>query len=74
MTTELDSIKPENQEKEIKLQTGSSETIYGLGLIGAWVYYFRRATNFREGVIAFFKGIVWPAILVLEVLEFLNRE
>ena len=74
MTTELDTTAQDNQEKEVKIQTGSSETIYGLGLIGAWVYYFRRATNFREGLIGFFKGIVWPAILVAEALEFLNKE
>jgi hypothetical protein len=73
MTAKLELPQPENQTKNIKLQSGSSETVYGLGLIGAWVYYISRATNFREGVIGFFKGIVWPAILVYELLKLLEK-
>lgn len=74
MTAEL--IPSEGNDKKIKMQYmgGGSDTVYGLGLIGAWVFYFGRAKTFREGVLGFFKGIVWPAILVYEILRFLNKE
>lgn len=31
-------------------------------------------STFREGLLGFMKGIVWPAFLVYELLEFLNKE
>ena len=74
MTTELNATEGDDQKKEVKIQGGSSETVYGLGLIGAWVYYIGRATTNQERVRGFFKGIVWPAFLVFELLEFLEKE
>lgn len=52
---------------------GSSDPVYGIGIFGAWVYYFKRATTNQERVIAFFKGLVWPAFLVYELLVFLEK-
>ena len=74
MATELNPIEQEGQKIKVNYQGGSSETVYGLGLIGAWVYYIGRATTFRQGVQGFFKGIFWPAFLVYELLEFLDKE
>jgi len=74
MTTELNPTEQGDQKKEVKIQGGSSDAVYGLGLIGAWVYYISRATTFREGLLGFFKGIFWPAFLVHELLEFLHKE
>jgi hypothetical protein len=74
MTTELNQTEPEDQKKEVNIQGGSSDAVYGLGLIGAWVYYIGRATTLQEGVKGFFKGLVWPAFLVYELLEYLNKE
>jgi len=74
MTTELKSTEKEDRNIEVKYQGGSSEAVYGLGLIGAWVYYISRATTVQEGVVGFFKGLVWPAFLVYELLEFLHKE
>jgi hypothetical protein len=73
MTTEI--TPPVQEEKKMKMnyQGGSSDTVYGLGLIGAWVYYFGRAKSFQEGVAGFFKGIVWPAILVYEAFKLLEK-
>jgi hypothetical protein len=73
MTAELDSIEKKDQKIEVKYQ-GSSEAVYGLGLIGAWVYYIGRATTVQEGVIGFFKGLVWPAILVYKLLTFFEKD
>lgn len=49
-------------------KTHSSDAVYGLGLIGAAVYYISIATSFWGGVLGFLKALVWPAFLVYEVL------
>ena len=74
MTTEIKPTEQEDKKIRVKYQGGSSDAVYGLGLFGAWVYYIRRATSPRERVLGFFKGLFWPAFLVYELLEFLNKE
>lgn len=74
MTTESIQNEQENPKIQMKYQGGSSEAVYGLGLIGAWVYYIGRATSFQEGVVGFFKGLFWPAFLVYALLKFLEKE
>lgn len=52
---------------EKKLQDNSSSSaIYGLGFIGAAVYYIVHATCFWAGVLGVLKAIVWPAFLIYE--------
>jgi hypothetical protein len=41
--------------------------IYGLGVIGAWVFFFQQADAFWEFIWAFFQGIFWPAYMVYEL-------
>ena len=72
MTSELSPSK--EKKMQVQIHNNSAEAVYGLGLIGAWVYYFGRATTNEERVRAFFKGLVWPAILVQEALAFFNKE
>ena len=43
--------------------------IYGLGLIGAIVYYIQVADGFWEGVLGVLKALVWPAFLVYYALK-----
>jgi len=52
--------------------TGSSGAVYGLGMIGAAVYYLQHATTFGAGVLGILKAIVWPALVVYQVLGFLK--
>ena len=40
--------------------------IYGLGIFGAWVYFWQQADGFWEHVYAVFQGIFWPAYMVFE--------
>lgn len=49
----------------------SSGAVYGLGFIGAAIYYISTATGFWVGVLGFFKALVWPAFLVYEALKHL---
>ncbi len=52
---------------------GTSSAIYGLGFIGAAVYFISYATSFWMGVLGFLKSLVWPAFLVYEALKFLIK-
>lgn len=47
---------------------------YGLGFIGAAVYYIATATGFWAGVLGFLKALVWPAFLVYAVLKYLGAQ
>ena len=47
-----------------------TSAIYGLGFIGALVYYIVHATGFWVGLFGVFKAIVWPAFLVYEALKY----
>lgn len=48
------------------------EAVYGLGLVGAAVYFLSTATGFWLGVLGLLKALVWPAFLVYEALKFLG--
>jgi hypothetical protein len=50
----------------------SGGAIYGLGLIGAAVYFISHATGFWMGVIGFLKALVWPAFLIFELMKHLS--
>ena len=52
---------------------GASGAIYGLGIFGAWVYFWRAADGFWEHVYAIFEGVFWPAYIVFEAFSALNR-
>jgi hypothetical protein len=52
--------------------SGASGAVYGLGFIGAVVYYIQHATTFGAGVLGFFKALVWPALLIHRVLALLK--
>jgi len=49
--------------------SNSSNAVYGLGFIGAAIYYIMHATGFWMGVVGLLKAIVWPAFLVYEALK-----
>jgi len=49
-----------------------SSAVYGLGLIGAVIYYVSTAASFWMGVLGILKAIVWPAFLVYELLKSLG--
>lgn len=43
--------------------------VYGLGMIGAMVYFFRSAESGRDQLLAIPKASVWPALLVYKLLK-----
>lgn len=70
MTT--DSKPVEQPKRKVIYRNAASSSIYGLGFIGALVYYIGHATTFWLGIAGFFKAIFWPAMLVYELLKYLN--
>lgn len=51
---------------------GAMGGAYGLGFIGALVYYIGHAPTFWIGVVGVLKALVWPAFLIYKLLEFLK--
>lgn len=55
-----------------KCRPPQSSCIYGLGFIGAAVYFISQATGFWLGAVGLLKAIVWPAFLVYEAFTHLG--
>lgn len=51
---------------------GGGDAVYGLGLIGALIYFIQGAHSFGAVLLGILKALVWPAFLVLKLLEFLK--
>jgi len=49
--------------------SNGGNAVYGLGMIGAAIFYIGQATTFWMGVLGFLKAIIWPVFLVLEALK-----
>ena len=69
-----DTTLPEQDKKGRKIlyRNAGSAPVYGLGLIGALVYYLQHATTFIAIVLGILKSIVWPALVLYKLLEFLK--
>lgn len=52
---------------------GTGGVIYGLGFIGAAIFFIGNAVTFGAGVLGFLKALVWPAILIYEAFKFLVK-
>jgi len=68
--------KAESWSKNCKIKNHGSHAgagaVYGLGLIGAAIYYIQNAPTFWDGVVGLLKALVWPAYLVYKLLESFN--
>lgn len=49
-----------------------SSAVYGMGMIGAAIYFIQHANGFWMGVLGLLKAIIWPAMLVNKLLDFLK--
>lgn len=67
-------MNTQEQRKATMTPSGGVDAVYGIGMIGAWVYYFKHATTPKQRVQAFFKGLVWPAYLVYDLFVFLEKD
>jgi hypothetical protein len=44
--------------------------VYGLGFIGALVYFIQTSTSFWDGLWGIVQAILWPAFVVFELLKY----
>jgi hypothetical protein len=49
-----------------------SGAIYGLGIFGAWFYFWQQADGFWGHAYAIFEGVFWPAYLVFQAFQSLH--
>ena len=68
MVNETESKKKRPSSKSVSVSSGT----YGLGFIGALIYFLEHAMTFGDGALGVLKALVWPAPLVYKLLEFLN--
>ncbi len=61
-------------KKEIHHHHGNQAggAVYGLGFIGALIYFIQHSTSFWMGVLGVLKAMVWPILAVYKLLEFLK--
>jgi hypothetical protein len=60
------------KEKNWKGHANGAGAFYGLGLIGAAIYFLQRADTFSEVILGVVKAVVWPVFFVWRVFEFLR--
>lgn len=51
--------------------SGCGGFAYCLGVIGALIFYLSNATGFWSGVLGVLKALIWPTMVVLNLLQFL---
>lgn len=49
-----------------------SGAIYGLGMLGALLYFVQHAGSIVDGLIGIFLAVFWPGVVVYKVLEILK--
>lgn len=72
--------QPTRQERDEKAQRSQrtptsppgGTAVYGLGLIGALVWFWQQAAGVGEHVIGVLKALVWPAFLVYDAFKALR--
>lgn len=47
--------------------------IYGIGVIGALIYYLQHATSILDGIVGIIYAVFWPAVVVYNVLGILKQ-
>jgi hypothetical protein len=67
-----DQKETKQWKKKVYINKGGSGALYGLGVLGAAVYYIQQATSFWIGVLGVIKAFFWPALVVYKVFEMLH--
>lgn len=66
------SLDDEKKKGGIKKVGSSGGAIYGIGILGAAVYYVVHATSFWMGALGIVKAIFWPGFVLYKVFELLK--
>lgn len=52
-----------------KQMNGGGGIVYGMGFIGAVIYFIQQADGFWVGVLGVLQAIIWPVIVVYKALQ-----
>jgi hypothetical protein len=61
--------EPAARSRSRSTPAGGGDAVYGLGLLGALVWYWQQADGVGEHVVGILKALVWPAFLVYEAFR-----
>lgn len=64
--------KDKSCEKKEKHHYSGGGAVYGMGLIGALIYFIGHATGFWMGVLGVLKAVIWPVLVVYKALGVLG--
>ena len=62
-------MKTELMKQKIQQCRPNSGCFYGMGAIGAAIYFISQATGFWMGALGLLKAIVWPVFFVYEAFK-----
>jgi hypothetical protein len=65
------SMNEKGRRASANRSAGGGNAVYGLGLIGALVYYIQHADGFWSVILGILKALVWPAFVVYDLLKFM---
>lgn len=60
------------RDKNPAYYPANNNPVYGIGMIGAAVYYVSQATSFGSGVIGLLKALIWPGFVVHQLMTYLK--
>ena len=63
------NVKPRRAERRSAQGGAGGGAVYGIGMIGAAIYFFKAATSREDYLLAIPKALFWPALLVYETLK-----
>ncbi len=70
MSTESNQVSYNHDRcRNVHYRSSAGDAVYGLGIIGAAIFFIGQATTFWLGVLGLLKAIVWPVFLVLAALQ-----
>lgn len=51
---------------------GPSGAVYGMGFIGALVYFWQHSATFPDYLLGFLRALAWPAFLIHKIYSLLG--
>lgn len=60
-------------KQSMSASRGGGDAVYGLGIIGAAVYYLQHSHTLLTGLLAILKALVWPTFVVYDLLRLISR-
>ncbi len=61
-----------NEKVKVVHRGNGGDAVYGLGVIGAAIYFIGHAATFWLGVLGLLKAFVWPVFVVIALMKFLG--